>query len=541
METLTVLPLVFGLFGMSGTLVWILRKGNNNRLTRSFILCQLSIVLWIIAQLLILFSVTDHQLWVSYIIGNVGISFFAPMWLMFSLDYISAGRKADWCRLLLPLISVTSLLLVLTNPIHHCYYARFGMSGNAYGPLFYIFQVIYYICVISGITLICIHQTREQSRINKQALLLILSIAVPLAINTLTVTKMIDIRIELTPLFFAFSSIMILIALSRYGLLNVNRIAINDTIDNIDSGVLIFDAGNKLSYCNKFAESLTEICDNSFEGFLAKADDLSGTKLKPDFLTAEVKINGKYFDLRQNYCMTKNGSRMARVITVTDVTEYRELMSAENKLSIEQERNRIAQEIHDSAGHTFTMISSLAKVLKMDLSSPDTNPASVQECLTEIDGLSRSGVTQLRCSINNLREDSFMTSITGAVNTVVGAVRNMDIDVCVQGSEDERYAFCIREVYDNVRETITNTVRYSNAERVDIIIKFLDERLEVYILDNGRGCKSINENNGLRGIRKRTENLGGTVKFSSVEDSGFSTVFKIPVRKDENNDQRDNS
>lgn len=541
METLTVLPLVFGLFGMSGTLVWILRKGNNNRLTRSFILCQLSIVLWIIAQLLIIFSATDHQLWISYIIGNVGISFFAPMWLMFSLDYINAGKKADWCRLLLPVISVTSLMLVLTNPLHNCYYAKFSMSGLAYGPLFYIFQVIYYICVISGITLICIHQTREQNRINKQALLLILSIAVPLAINTLTVTKMIDIRIELTPLFFAFSSIMILIALSRYGLLNVNRIAINDTIDNIDSGVLIFDAGNKLSYCNKFAESLTEICDDSFEGFITKADKLSESKLKPDFLTTEVKVGEKYFDLRQNYCMTKNGSRMARVITITDVTEYRELMSAENKLSIERERNRIAQEIHDSAGHTFTMISSLAKVLKMDISSPDTDQQKVQERLTEIDGLSRSGVTQLRCSINNLREDSFMTSITGAVNTVIGAVRNMDADVCIQGNEDERYAFCIREVYDNVRETITNTVRYSNAERLDIIIKFLDDRLEVYILDNGKGCKNINENNGLRGIRQRTESLGGTVKFTSVEGSGFSTVFKIPVRKDENNDQRDNS
>lgn len=534
METLTVLPLIGGLCGMGGTLVWILRKGNNNRLTRSFICCQVSIVLWIIAQLLILFSVTDRQLWISYIIGNVGISFFAPMWLMFSLDYINAGKEADWCRLILPLISVTSILLILTNPLHHTYYAEFAMNRLSYGPLFYSFQVIYYICVISGITLICIHQTRELSRITGQAILLILSIAVPLAINTLTVTKIIDIRIELTPLFFAFSSIMILIALSRYGLLNVNRIAINDTIDNIDSGVLIFDAGNKLSYSNKFAGSLTDICDNSFDRFIEKADSRSDTPVKPDFLTAEVKIGDKYFDLRQNYCITRNGSRMARVITITDVTEYRELMAAENRLSIEQERNRIAQEIHDSAGHTFTMISSLAKVLKMNISSPETDKAEIEEYLTEIDGLSRSGVTQLRCSINNLREDSFMTSITGAVDTVVRAIRNIDTDVCIQGTEDSRYAFCIREVYDNVRETLTNAVRYSSASRIDIIIKFLEDRLEVYILDNGKGCTGINENNGLRGIRQRTEGLGGTVKFSSVEGSGFSTTFRIPLRKDGN-------
>ena len=69
-----------------------------------------------------------------------------------------------------------------------------------------------------------------------------------------------------------------------------------------------------------------------------------------------------------------------------------------------------------------------------------------------------------------------MTSVTRAVKTVTDAVRTVDIDVCVQGTEDSRYAFCIRQIYDSVKETVTNTMRYSSAERIDIIIKFLGDR-----------------------------------------------------------------
>ena len=163
------------------------------------------------------------------------------------------------------------------------------------------------------------------------------------------------------------------------------------------------------------------------------------------------------------------------------------------------------------------------------------------EYVSDIDGLSRSGVTQLRCSINNLRDDEFMTSVTRAISTVTSAVRGIDIDLCVQGEEDESFEFCIKEIYDNTRESITNSMRYSGADRIDVILKFLSDRLELYIFDNGKGCSSIKENNGLRGIRARTEALGGTVRFNSVEGEGFTTIVKIPKRKEGSDDKCNNS
>ncbi|WP_303790037.1 histidine kinase N-terminal 7TM domain-containing protein [Ruminococcus flavefaciens] len=524
--------LIFGLCGMLGSVTWILRRGNKNRLTYLFLSCQFSIVLWLISELLILFSYTKQQYWISYTIGNIGISCFGPLWLWLSQEYTYNGQKKIKLLWLLPFITISSICVVLSNPLHHLYYESFVAKRFTYGPLFYVYQVIYYVCIIAGITIICLKHTRNSSQISKQSILLILSAAIPLGITTLSLTGIFHSNVTLTPLFFGLSSVLIIIALGRYGLLNINSIAIRDTINNINSGVVIFDNNGIITYKNKYADNLSFIKDAvNIESFLVSVSEVCGHSVSPDFSSLEIKCAEEYYNLKQTYCDNKTGNKVASVITISNVTEYRELVSTEKKLSLEQERNRIAQEMHDSAGHTFTMISSLARLLKFEADKEIPDRSTMLENISEIDGLSRSGVTQLRCTINNLRDDEFMTSVTKAVQTVITAVRGVEIELCIQGEEDSRYSFCIREMYDNCRETVTNTMRYSDASRIDIILKFLDERIEMYIFDNGKGCEEISEHNGLRGIRARTEALGGTVRFNSIKGEGFNTIIKIPLKE----------
>lgn len=502
-KIISVTLLLAGLSGMLLSLGWIIRKGNNNRLTRLFGVCQLSIILWLVSQLLIIFSATPEQKRLSYTIGNFGISFFAPFWLMFSAEYTEIPSRKIFR--IMPFVSLSSVVLVVTDPIYHLYYSAFDIDRIEYAVGFYIFQIIYYLCIISSVIFIFVRQLRLYGHITKQAVLLILSTAVPLAVNTLTVTKVLDAGIELTPLFFAFSSIMILLALGRYGLLDIKPIAMKDVIDNIRVGVIIYTPDGRVSYKNRFAvENLP-------------------SEMNFDECPPEILFNGRYFSFRKSSCKT-NGKRIAETVTVSDVTEY-------HRLSIEKERSRIAQEIHDSAGHTFTMISSLSRILNAEVCSDKPDVSGLLEYIRQIDGLARGGITQLRCSINNLREENFMKSVTHAVKTVTDSLRGIDVDLCIQGEDSGAYDFCIREVYDNCRESATNIMRYSGADRADFIVKFAGENLEIYILDNGTGCDCICEHSGLSGIRQRTERLGGSVKFSSVYGEGFSVIMKIPQRK----------
>ena len=105
--------LLLGLCGMTGTLVWVIRRGNNNRVTRLFAACQLSIILWLVSQLLILFSEVRYQYWISYIIGNIGIGLFAPLWLGFSYEFGGAKRLKKLIHGIIPLISCTAVFAVI--------------------------------------------------------------------------------------------------------------------------------------------------------------------------------------------------------------------------------------------------------------------------------------------------------------------------------------------------------------------------------------------------------------------------------------------
>ena len=521
-----------GLCGMIGSLTWVLGRGNRNRLTRLFISCQASIVLWIVSELLIKFSVTTPQYRISYLIGNVGISCFGPLWLMLTAEYAECSLKTRNRLNLTLLISLASMLVISTNGRHHLYYSVFEAGNVTYGPLFYVFQMIYYICIISGFVLIGMKHKRRQERINRQSVLLILSAAIPLVVNTLSVANVFHAQLRLTPFIFGLSSLLLIIALGKYGLLNINTIAMQDTIDNIESGVIIFDANDRISYKNKYADALTFMQGiETAEQFIHAVSEAAEQAIPAHFTASEIKFGNEYYSLKQSQCAFTTGDPVARIITITDVTDYHEHMTAEKQLSLEQERNRIAQEMHDSAGHTFTMISALARLLQSDVRAEQPDVPGMLEKLTEIDGLSRSGVTQLRCTINNLRDQAFLTSVTQAVQSVITAVRGVEAELCVQGEEDARYQFCIREIYDNCRETVTNTLRYSGADKIDIILKFLPDRIELHILDNGSGCSEIEEHNGLRGIRSRTEKLGGSVKFMSVAGEGFHTSIQIPVRE----------
>lgn len=518
--------LFLGLCGMTGTVVWVIRRGNNNRVTRLFAACQVAIILWLISQLLILFSEARYQYWISYIIGNIGIGLFAPLWLGFTYEFSGIQKARKLIFGIIPLISCSAVFFVVSNPIHRLYYSVFEVHNVSYGPLFYIYQAVYYICIIAGITMMSVKIAKENKQLSKQAMLLILSTAVPLSVNTLTLFRIIRSRIELTPLFFAFSSIMILLAVGRYDLLNINSIAMKDTVDNMDIGMAVFNNSGNITYKNRAIEKMVDMKNaRDISSFMSRLSGEGG-----ELRTGEFTIDSKVLALDKTICSNKRGTALSTIATLNDVTEFHELAAAEKKLSIEQERNRIAQEMHDSAGHTFTMISALSKIASSELNKESPDIEAVMKSLSEIDGLSRSGVTQLRCSINNLREDEFMNTVTQAIQTVIDAVRGVETDFCTQGKEDERFAFCIRDVYDNVRETITNAMRYSEASRIDVIAKFLDDRLEVYILDNGKGCTKIKENNGLKGMRQRTEALGGTIRFMSVEGEGFSTIMKIPVK-----------
>lgn len=108
-------------------------------------------------------------------------------------------------------------------------------------------------------------------------------------------------------------------------------------------------------------------------------------------------------------------------------------------------------------------------------------------------------------------------------------IKGIDMELTIQGKDDEKYRYLSEILYKNLREAVTNTLKYGNADKMDVIIRFGDTELDMFIFDNGKGCPDIRDGNGLKGMRNRTDAAGGTIQFISAENEGFRIMIKLPV------------
>ncbi len=252
--------------------------------------------------------------------------------------------------------------------------------------------------------------------------------------------------------------------------------------------------------------------------------------LVPVFLNA-VHLSGK---LGVSFDITPLGFGISIICVLMATLKYRfldlnrELEITNEKLILAKERNRIAQEVHDTAGHTLTMIQSYMKLAQIANTGQETE--QVGEYLEQAKVLTGQGIKELRESINQLREGENYELVTQGIMQLANQVKEIPVEVTVQGEDSEQYSHLSRVVYDCVRETITNTLKYAKANKMEIVVRFAKDSVEVIVGDDGVGCANIEDNNGLRGIRERVEKIGGKVRFISGEGEGFLTRIHLDVK-----------
>ena len=88
-----------------------------------------------------------------------------------------------------------------------------------------------------------------------------------------------------------------------------------------------------------------------------------------------------------------------------------------------------------------------------------------------------------------------------------------------------------------VQEALTNAIKYSQATRVEVAARTEDSRLLLSVTDNGVGFKSeepaaasaTGSGLGLKGMRRRIEECGGTLSIESPETGGASVRLSLPL------------
>lgn len=461
-------------------------------------------------------------------------------------------------------ISAVNFSMFLCNDSYHLFYRYFGVEQVVYGPVFYFHMLYTYCCVFCGMFVVLKEFIRK--RVAPLPLVLILlTAAVPLSFNLLYISGMVKSSFDLTPPAFALSSLLMLLAVFRYDFLDVKAMTFGQIFSSIGEGVVVYNQRGRLTYCNRAAVKWLGISQGQEFDLLKKrleeigaavnmeAEPECGENSEQVSREREMVSQGREFPAvtladgtRLRICQyvhrSRRGQMIAGTFVITDVSEYyellrqsRELEEFRGNLALEQERNRIAQEVHDTTGHTLTMIQSLLRLMRTEAVGTAEEKAAQLSYLDQAQELVTGGIRELRCAINQMRQERGGMSVTQGIRQLADSVRGLEIEVEVQGEDGEAYMALSPIVYSCFREAITNCLKYAQASHMDVIVKLEEERLCLYIFDDGQGCAEVQESNGIRGIRERVRLAGGTVRIMTAEGEGFQIYLELPVKREQNN------
>lgn len=181
-------------------------------------------------------------------------------------------------------------------------------------------------------------------------------------------------------------------------------------------------------------------------------------------------------------------------------------------LRLQDERNKMARDLHDILGHSLTVITMKAELAGRLL---DVDPAKARTQIEEVEQLSRSALADVRRTVSGYRE----ISLAGELARARAALQDKGIRADLPGSVDDVDPD-LRELFAwTVREATTNAIRHSGAKNLWITLS----RNRIQVSDDGHGASAA-PGNGLTGLRERAESAGASLTTRS--DGGFTVVVQ---------------
>jgi signal transduction histidine kinase len=201
----------------------------------------------------------------------------------------------------------------------------------------------------------------------------------------------------------------------------------------------------------------------------------------------------------------------------------------------DEERLRIARELHDVLAHSISVINVQAGV---GLALLDSDPAQARTALTTIKSASKEALGEVRQVLATLRApgDAPRAPAPGldrlAELTEQAASVGLQVTTETEGTPVPLPPGVDLAAFRVVQEALTNIVRHSGSRTARIRIRYSTEEVELVVDDEGpaTGSGPTGGGNGLVGMRERAAALGGTVEAGPRADGGFRVRATIPLR-----------
>ncbi|MFA6954888.1 MAG: histidine kinase [Thermoanaerobaculia bacterium] len=202
----------------------------------------------------------------------------------------------------------------------------------------------------------------------------------------------------------------------------------------------------------------------------------------------------------------------------------------------EEERTRIAREIHDELGQLLTALKMDAGGLVKSIDAPSPQQRAMIERIYRALDETISSIRRIASELRPATLDDF--GLSAAIQTLVASFEERTGIECDLSIPDEPLLLDSESettVYRIVQEALTNVARHSDATRVEIRVRVRELELVVDVRDDGRGlgAERLHDDGalGLAGMRERARRVDGMVEIEGVEGKGTIVSLRLPLQK----------
>ena len=204
----------------------------------------------------------------------------------------------------------------------------------------------------------------------------------------------------------------------------------------------------------------------------------------------------------------------------------------EARARVDEERLRIAREVHDTVAHAIAVINVQAGVTAHVL---DKRPDRAREALSAIEQTSSRALQEMRALLGVLRDDDGRVPYPGLaqLDELAARARDAGLEVDLEAAPAPPVSGAVdRAVYRILQESITNVIRHAGPTRVTIALDYGTDAVEVRVRNEGGPTAppvTVGTGRGILGMRERCRLLGGELDAGPLPDGGFAVTARLPL------------
>lgn len=249
----------------------------------------------------------------------------------------------------------------------------------------------------------------------------------------------------------------------------------------------------------------------------------------------ELVMMGSDITLRKEAEQNMNVKNRAEIEKKINQQKFRSVLILEGQ---EEERKRIAMDIHDGIGQMLTSLK--FQIESIDLN--DSEKASMK--IKELELLIKEVIREVRKVTFNLKPTVLGDfGLQAALNVFVqeiGKLTDIKLTYKTSGEIDRLPQKIENNIFRIIQEAINNAIKYSKAREIAVELAQTNDELHVTVSDNGKGFDTtlvdarnmnIESGRGFFNMYERTEYVSGQLEIDTQPGKGTTVLLKIPIRK----------